>query len=452
MRRAAWLEILGFAMACTLAVALLYGISRFVPGITPDTPGYLDPGALPEAWSKPRHPLFGWLLQVLPTGPDFARLPLAQAVVFCLAAGSLHWALRSYGLSRRAASAVSLSLLLSNMLLLWHNAVHPECLAAACIVFALAQLVWLASGRHFLLQAPLFGLALGLAYILRPTDLPAIATFPVLYVLLARLAGAERLWRRALLLLCIGALPFLANSAVRWRVVGDFNIVSFGGFAMSGIAGLMLTPEIADRLPEDLRPLAHLIVDRRGEAEARGEVMPTPLNSRGERSFVSAALGYYDIYARTYDAVVAGIIGPLQGSDDWVTFNRRLLRLSVATVAAAPDRYAAWVIGGASRAVGRMIVTNAALVLALLCLAMLTPLAILRRQPASVEQPTLDVPVLVSLTACYTLATTALMILVTFPAARYLDTAGLFLPALPLYAVFSLIRGLARGGRPLATP
>ena len=51
-----------------------------------------------------------------------------------------------------------------------------------------------------------------------------------------------------------GLLPFLATSQVRRATGGDFNIVSFGGFQMSGTAALMLTPATLDRLPADLRP------------------------------------------------------------------------------------------------------------------------------------------------------------------------------------------------------
>lgn len=138
----------------------------------------------------------------------------------------------------------------------------------------------------------------------------------------------------------------------------DFNIVSFGGFQMSGMAGLMLSPEVIERMPSDVQPLARQILESRTRPEERGEVISTPLNSTGQRSFVSAALGYYDLYARTYDALLYGEIAKLQGNDDWVTWNKKLMRLSLATVLAAPDRYVAWVVGGTSRAVGRLFVTN----------------------------------------------------------------------------------------------
>ena len=56
-----------------------------------------------------------------------------------------------------------------------------------------------------------------------------------------------------------------------------------------------------------------------------------------------------------------------------------------------------------------------------------------------------DVPALICLTALYTVSAGALMVLTTFPASRYLDTAGLLLPALPVYGVLSLVAALRRG-------
>src|SRR5262249_61648697 len=81
--------------------------------------------------------------------------------------------------------------------------------------------------------------------------------------------------------------------------------------------------------------------------------------------FVSAALGYFDIYARSYDDFVWFEIGSLRApQESWVAFNRRLTTFSIATITAAPLRWLAWVGGATSRLVGRMIVTNAPMLMA----------------------------------------------------------------------------------------
>lgn len=439
-------EAVAFLAAAALLLAALGAAGGYRPWLSPDTGGYVAAAEAADPWGQARHPLFGWIVR-LAGGPAFAWLPLLHVALYLAASAYLLVALRRYGLSARAAAAVAASLLLSNLVLLWHSAVHPELLSAVLMLVALGSAVRLAAGRRFLPGAAVLAAAAGGAYLLRPTFLPAIVLLPLLYGLLARLRAPVRAARRALALALLCALPFLLTAAWREREVGDFNIVSFGGFQMSGMAGLMLSPEIVQRLPEEQRPLAQLILDGRTAAEARGEVLATPANSRGERSFVSAALGYYDLYARTYDGLLHGVIAPLQGTEGWVGWNRRLMRLSLATVRAAPDRYAAWIVGAAARAVGRMVATNGPLALALAALVMLYPVAVWRRRPARPPAAPLDVPALLCVTAVYTAAASALMVATTFPAARYLDTAGLLLPALPVYAALSLASGLGRGGR-----
>src|SRR5690606_370116 len=115
------------------------------------------------------------------------------------------------------------------------------------------------------------------------------------------------------------------------------------------------------------RELAAHILAQREKAEAEGKVIRTPANSSGERSFVSAAAGYFDIFARTHDDLLYGVIAGMQRpGETWAAFDRRLQRFAFTAIVLAPDRYAAWVAGAASRLAGRAIVTNAPFVLAFL--------------------------------------------------------------------------------------
>ena len=443
MSRGEWRSLI---LAVIAVAACLGAPGGYAPWISPDTPGYLAVAPLPEGWGDPRHPLFGWILRAVP-GRDHAAFPALQTGLFLAASLALHHALRAYGASRRAAGSVTAALLGSNLLLLWHRAVHPEFPAAVLALAALACVVRLAAGRPFLIHALGFGLSLGLGYILRPSLLPAVLLFPLLYALLARLRGAEGIGRRTAVLVLAAALPFLANSALRWRAVGDFNIVSFGGYQMSGMAGLMLTPQVVASLPEDLRPLGQAILDVRTASEKAGEVIPTPVNSQGERSFVSTAFGYYDLYARTYDDLLQRKIGHLQGNESWVAFNARLMRLSLATIRAAPASYAAWLAGGTMRFTGRLLASNLAFVLGMAAFLAAYAAALWRRRlPAAVAARPDDVPALVCLSAITVVAAGALTVVTTFPAARYIDTAGLFLPALPIYGALTFLSALRRTG------
>ena len=434
--------ILLIFLAC-ITYGALFGVSRFHPWISPDTASYVEAWLSTSPWGEPRHPLFGWLLDTLPFGEKFNRFPIIMASLFFASVGYLHWSLRKIGLSLRASFSVTTALIWSNAFLIWHNAVHPEILALSMIFCAIAALNTLARGGAFAPNIFVFTCALGTACMLRPSFLPCLLFFPALYTFLQAATMRSVRWRSAAAILLAAFIPFLANSTLRYFAVGDFNIVSFGGFQMVGMAGLIQTPEIEKLMPPDLQPFAHAIIKQRKEGEERGYILQTPLNSQGQRSFVSSALGYFDIYARTYDDLLYGIIRPLQGNEDWPSFNRKMMRFSLATVTAAPTEYLAWVGGAMSRAVGRMIVTNAPLALAVVFLAALYPAVLFRgRQRALRAAGVYDLPILLCLTVFYTVSSIFLSVIVTYPASRYIDTAAIFLPALPIYAVMTLISAL----------
>jgi uncharacterized membrane protein YjgN (DUF898 family) len=65
------------------------------------------------------------------------------------------------------------------------------------------------------------GLATGIAYILRPSLLPAIVAVPALWYLLALQEAHAGRVSRALLLALAVALPFIVHSGLRWKSVGE---------------------------------------------------------------------------------------------------------------------------------------------------------------------------------------------------------------------------------------
>ncbi len=342
------------------------------------------------------------------------------------------------GASKRAAIAVGLALVGSNLVLLWTRAILPELFAHAALVAAFGCTLMLAADRShaaitrstaMLLVAT--GALSGVAYLLKPGLLLAPLLLPIL---LLALAPRRRLDAVALLVACM--LPFLLVSSWRLATVGNFNIISFGGFQMAGMAGLMLTPEIADRLPDDIRSAADDIIARRDALVAGHDTSPIPRNSEGVRSFVSAAAGYFDVLARAHDEVLYGPVmaGWLPG-ETWIAFNARMQRLALATIRAAPVYYVAWVAGALSRLVGHMLVLNLGFVLG--CLAWLS--VCWRPRPA--RRP-FDERLLTMLIACWTLGTGLPIVLLTFPAMRYIDSADLLLAAWPIYATVRRLRQL----------
>jgi hypothetical protein len=119
-------------------------------------------------------------------------------------------------------------------------------------------------------------------------------------------------------------------------------------------------------------------------------------------------------------------------------------RFTIAVLRAAPVDYAAWVLGATARAVGHALVLNPVLVLAAAALLGLALRRALSNPPADGQGPSpgadraRDWAILLPLIGLYTLGTMAPIVLVTFPAGRYVDSADLMLAAVPLLGVMRL--------------
>ena len=361
-------------------------------------------------------------------------MPVLQTAFFIIAAWLLVFELRRFGLSGLAVLSVAAALLFSNSLLLIGRTVHPELPAIACALLAFAGTVRLSTPNAPRWAAVLVLLGAGLAYLLRPSFLPLIFVLPVLHAGLRALRGERPFTAGTGAILVAAALPFLAMASLRAATVGDFNIVSYGGYQMSGMATLMLSEPVVARLPERDRALGARLLAARQSAEDSGEAIGVPRNSSDQRSFVSAALAYFDVYARTYDRMLPLVRAQQQPNESWVEFNRRMMGFSLAVVRAAPLRYAAWVVGAMQRLVGHAIIANLPLMLAVLVMLVAWPWRLLVDRTVRLPpvQP-MDMPVLVLLAAAWLAAAGALGVLVTFPATRYIATANLLLAPLAIY-------------------
>jgi hypothetical protein len=421
-----------------LLFAILLAAGMLAGELAPDTASYFLTGEPGTPWGEIRHPLYSWMTAWLGgSSTTTGAVALVQAMLHLAASFVLYAGARAGGIRPIGAFALATAALLSQSGLYHLRVLLPESPATSCLLaaFGLTLAASRSSSAFRRLIVPIMLLA-GTAYLLRPSHLPAIAVVPVLYWLFAWRFGQRPTLRAALLMLAL-AVPFLAQSAIRLKAVGDFNVTSYGGFQMSPLAGFMLTPEIVARLPERVQPTARAILTARERAEADGSLPRTPLNSAGERSFPSAALGYFDIYARSYDILLfSDIVLLRQPGETWVAFNRRLMEFSLATVTAAPKQWLAWIGGATTRLVGRAIVTNATMLAAGLLLFVAGALAALRRRPLGPACEGIGAVCAVALAwfAC----TAPLTVLVTFPASRYIDTAALLLPAILLALALNL--------------
>jgi hypothetical protein len=423
-----------------LVLTVLFATGMLRGELSPDTAAYFTLGEPGAPWGDARHPLYGWLASVFGgSATATGRVAFAQGLLHVAASLVFYVGARAGNVGSVGAFALATAALLSQSGLYHLRLLMPESAAIACLLIAFG--LTLAASRSAAafrsLIVPIAMLA-GIAYLLRPSHLPAIAIIPAIYWLFAMRAGQRATLRAAVLAVAL-AVPFLVQSAIRLNAVGDFNVTSYGGYQMSPLAGFMLTPDLVARLPERVQPTARAILSVRERGEADGSVARTPLNSTGERSFASAALGYFDIYARSYDTLLYfGILPLRERGETWVAFNRRLMDFSLATVTAAPAQWLAWVGGASARVIGRALVTNATMIVAGLLLLIAGAVAVLRRRP--LDGACADAAA-VSVIALGWLACTApLTVLVTFPAVRYIDTAGLLLPAIPLVLALNLMR------------
>jgi hypothetical protein len=423
--------LIALAVETALLLAALAATGALSGVLSPDTSGYFAAATSPSPWGQQRSPIYGYLALVLgASATTTGAVASAQALLHAVSVFVLHAGARRAGIGARGAFALASAALLAQSDLYHLRLLLPEALANACLLAGLGlTLAATRSARALRILIVPIALLVGAGYLLRPTQLPAIVILPALYFVFAWRQRNEKRLLPPLALLIALALPFLVQSGIRWRAVGDFNVVSFGGYQMAGLAAFMLDPGLIARMPEDARPFAQAVLERRLQQEAAGIVPATPHNATGARSFVSTALGYFDIYARGYDNVLGTVIVPLlRPGESWVASNRKLMGFSLATVRAGPLRYLAWVGGATARLVGHAIVGNAPMLIAIaLWLAALLAAFLRGRLGASA-----DVGAVSLLALAWFVCNGALPVLVTFPAARYIDSAAALLPAIPL--------------------
>jgi hypothetical protein len=440
----AWGVAFWAAAAAVLVLLALEGQMR--PLMSPDTASWLAPCEAEACFAGPRFPLYAWLVRGLRwMAGDLRLLPWLQDGAFILAAWSLAHAAHRRGGSPALALALGLAPLLSCVMVIWGRVVLPDAWAQAAVLGAMAAVLGALSWRGLALAV----LLATVSYLLKPGLLPVVLALP-----LVLLVGGARPLRRLMGLWAGLAVPFLLIATVRLLTVGDFNIVSFGGFQMSGMAALMLTPETIGHLPAALRPGAAEVVARRDALLDQRRAEPIPVNSQGLRSFPSAAAGYFDILARSYDTVLYESVRPTRGRNEtWVAFNARLQHLAVATVLAQKTDYAAWVAGALARLVGRMVVFNPGMVLGVVLMAGAMVRRAVVRPGKARRDAAADIGLLVGLTSAYTIGASLLVVLITFPAARYIDGAGMLIAAWPIYAALRVAGWRAdTAGSVLAVP
>ena len=137
------------------------------------------------------------------------------------------------------------------------NLAQPDLLATVATIAAIACLLVLVAGPSRLGWWLGLGLAVFLAYQLRPAAVFLVGFVPFLGIVWKWLMGDRRQGLRwSLGLVATTVLPFVAFGLLRLAVVGHFGVVSFGGVNLAGLAANFLDAELVRELPGEHRPIA----------------------------------------------------------------------------------------------------------------------------------------------------------------------------------------------------
>jgi len=198
--------------------------------------------------------IFGW-----------RELPGRELWIFFVAVLAFYGGVAAYARSQWLALAAASPLLYGQALGMLGR-LQPDFVAGSWVLFAVASLLGLvARPRNVLLWC---GLAASVfaAYQFRPATLILVAWLPVIGF--AVRAWRERRLDRRLLAWAVGlalatVLPYLAFCSWRYARVGDFGLVSFGGYNMCGMAATLLEPSLIRELEGEERLMGNIMYKMR---------------------------------------------------------------------------------------------------------------------------------------------------------------------------------------------
>ena len=444
LKKDKFFHILSFSILFSLLILIILG--RFEAKIVPDTNGYLlgPYENFLNLWDNLRAPFFGILLEIFNTkNSNYLFFPFFVISLYFCSIIFLFYSQKEYGLSSMASLSMPLGLVFSNPLILYSNYVHPELLSITLIIFSISFLILLLKYKNNNKLMYAIVIFSALSYLLKPMFIIFIITLPFLfYILDKEKKHKSRIFLKLFILLI---LPFIFISSIRYISVKDFNISSFGGFQMSGIAGLMIENNSVSKLSKQDKKMGIKIIEQKNELISERKIFPIPLNSKNKRSFVSTSIGYYDILARDYDTILNEIMLKLKNSDEnWIDYNSRMQNFTFSVIKNNPLYYASWIIGGSIRFIGRVFISNLSFIISFIILIILffsrNNLSIYSKKAfKSKFHDNEELFFIIKVSSIYTFSIAVMCILITFPAARYIDSAGITLASIPIFLISKLL-------------
>ncbi len=400
------------------------------------------------------YPLFLRLLR--PFSADYSAAPTAHLLLF-FAAVLLFWlALRRYTGSKWLAFAWTLPLAYPCNLA-FVRFVQPDFLGPTLAIAALALLVLLAGAPRNPLFWLLVTVAVFSAYQMRPDNLFLVGLVPVWGVLLLlgrRVVDGRRLLQVGAGLALATVLPLVAFISMRGLLVGQFSLVSFGGYNLVGITASFLDDELVARLPEESAALGREILAERqaGGLEPYG---PSSWTRRWHQQYSPNVWRVAEPVARRLltDAP-AGNVPPLAGEAVF-EINRGLTELSREVILRRPLLYGKWIRDGFKAGLGMTFQCMLFGQLAILLVASI-PILLLRARRAGgggdreLEDRMLRLCVLAHIGVSYFLAKLLLIVMVSVPYERHVFPAMALLPCVLAAGLYELWRWILMAPAPTA--
>ena len=323
--------------------------------VADDTWSYVGTSRLPwrEALMSTRTVGYPLVLRLVGCfSPQYRAIPWMHLAALCACVFLFDVAAQRFGASAWDACAVSSACLYAA--LPWRTPVAfvlTDFLAMIMAVAAIACLLWIVADRR---RAGVWiGLLLAVmaAYHLRPAYLFLVPLLPCLGVLLLRLharaKGQACAWRGfSVTLLAVCFLPLVAYCGLRFAVVGQFGLVSFAGYNLSGLAAELLDPDMIERLPVRHRPLAREILAERAKRD---------MESVFRGGFVVDMRRYEDQFGVNIYDIAVPAAKRLYGDDPLVR-DQELARFSRSVMLLKPGKYLLWIANYIPRVVAKIVV------------------------------------------------------------------------------------------------
>ena len=173
--------------------------------------------------------------------------------------------------------------------------------------------------------------------------------------------------------------------------------------------------------------MANSILRGVAQGEKSGAILPVPVEINNKRSFNTTAVLYPDAFAVAFDQVGFVISRQKRPGEGYVAFDKRLMRFDIAVAKLAPGKMLLWIVGQTARLVGQAVMTNIST--GVVFFLVLIALGLRRRGDPSDK----DIEALLVINLVWFISSGLLAVSASFAATRYINTAAIFMSALPAY-------------------